>query len=417
VRIAARALLVMLVAGCAADGDAPLRLEGASPPYGPLVGGTRVTLTGRGFAATAATPTRVAIGGRAAPLVATVDDDTLEVVIPPGDQPGDAVVEVWNANGSAQATGLFRYSSPPTITDVRPSDLLYDRGGTITITGTGFVDEGVGDVTVVVDGRWAEAEVVDDTTVTVSVPPGRALARPDVELFDGRGRAIRRRAFRYAPSPRGGLVLFPAFGPFAVFFDPVDRSTVTVPAVGSALRFTAVVSDAAGDYWGADRSRRFGRIDMNAQTLEASAPTTGWYPTMIRVGADLIALDRAGLRLGRIDPATGEFAPLGAEAVPCCGSFALASGDGSYLVSRRDGVVAISPVDLATGELGPAVPLSGRPGVHIEEMRYFGGTLYAANRDGTLLTIEPATGVTTVVPVNIGRSRAMEVFTPAAAAP
>lgn len=411
-----RAALPLVVgAACAADGPTPPRLERATPAYGPLVGGTRITVTGVGFAATA--PTRVLVAGREAPLVATVDDTTLEVVLPPGAQPGDAELVVWNDRGNDQATGLFHYSEPPVITAVTPAAVLFTSTTTrMTITGAGFRAEGAGDVAVVVGGLpVADVEVISDTAVTFTAPPGRPLAQPDLELIDRRGRAVRPRGFRYVPSPRGGLLLFPSGGAFAVFFDPVDHTTVTIPWVGlAAVRFTAVVRDDRGDYWGADRSRRFGRIDMTAQRLEAPISTAGWFPTMIRVGADHYALERGQLRFGALDPRDGSFRPIGAATLPCCGSYGLAA-DGAipaaaYLVAR-DGVdVNLHALDLTTGTIGPGLPITGPSGFQIEEMRFFRGALYASTRAGALVTIDPRTGTTAVVEANLGRFTAMEVF-------
>lgn len=55
-------------------------------------------------------------------------------------------------------------------------------------------------------------------------------------------------------------------------------------------------------------------------------------------------------------------------------------------------------------------PLQGVPDLHVEELRFFAGTLYAGNRDGTLVTIDPATGAVTVLPVVVGRVRAIAIF-------
>ena len=59
---------------------------------------------------------------------------------------------------------------------------------------------------------------------------------------------------------------------------------------------------------------------------------------------------------------------------------------------------------------GPQVPITAPLGFHVEEMRFFGGTLYATSRNGTLATLDPATGAVTVLPVSLGRSSALEIF-------
>lgn len=402
-------LSCVVLAACGVDAGPP-SLTAATPPHAPLVGGTRVTLSGGGFTA----PSRVLIAGREAPLVATVDDATLELLVPPGEQPGDAEVVVLTEHGNAHATGLFHYSTPPQITGVSPDRVLWTEGGTVTVTGSGFLDEDAGDVQLALDGLLvADVVVRDDRTLTFRAPPGRALDEPDLELVDLRGRATRPRSFRYTPSLRPGLLLFPHFGSFAIFFDPVDNTVIAIPwAASPAVRLTTVVRDDRGDYWGADRNRTFGRIDLKTQRIAAPLPTVGWHPTMVRVGADHIAVDRSTLQLGRFDRFTAGFTPFGGpSALPCCGSWGLAhDGTTLYLAARDDQTANLYTVDVATGELGAPLPITGLPFVHLEDMRFFAGTLYGSNRNGQLLTIDPATGVAAVVPVVVGRISAMEIY-------
>ena len=265
----------------------------------------------------------------------------------------------------------------------------------------------------VVDGvARIDVQVESDTALTVSVPPGRPLHEPSIELVDGRGGTTRVRAFRYAPSASPGLLLFPSSGVFAALYDPTAQSLVTIPAIAAPLRFTAVVTDDHGDYWGVDRTRRLGRIDPSTQTLVDVVTTAGWYPAITRVGADYLALERSSRLLGWLELATGAFTPLGDTMVPCCGSYGLASGDATYLISRDGSTVGIAVVDLTTGALGPTVPLVAPPGTHVEELRFFDGVFYATTRSGALLTIDPTTGATTTLPVAPGRTRAMDVFLP-----
>ncbi len=409
-----RLVLTCVIAACGAGASPPApQLERAIPEYGPLVGGTRIVLRGTGFLADAAAPNRALVAGREAPLTRTLDDTTLEIVIPPGDQPGDAEILVLNQHGNASATGVFRYSTPPTISAIEPAEVVFSSTTLVTVTGTGFQAEGAGEVHVLVDGRLAtDVQVTSDTTLTFASVPGTALVRPTIEIVDGRGSA-RKRGFRYAPSARSGLLLFQSFtSVFAVFFDPVDNSVVVIPRVDTnGLRLTAVVRDDQGDYWGIDRSQRFGRIDMRTQTLESPIQTSLVLPTMVRTGGDHLALERISRRFGRFDPATGAFVAIGTTPLPCCGSYGLASDGTTLYLTARDGAgVSVHPVDRVTGELGTAVPILASPGFHVEEMRFFEGTLYAASRDGTLVTIDPTTGATTALPWNLGRANAMELY-------
>lgn len=411
---AAWALAVVGLVACGGD-EGAVRVDRADPPYGPVIGGTRITLEGSGFTAAGTTSTRVQFDGRDAPLVATLDDGALDVIVPPGDRAGDVEVVVLSGDRIARATGIFRYSAPPTITSVEPADVLASSTSTrVTVSGTGFADEGAGDVTVVLDGQALFADVLNDRTLTFVAPPGRPLVEPDLEVLDRRGRALVRRAFRYAPSLRPGLLLFPRIGAFAVFFDPADLSTTTISWFqGATIRFSAVVLDARGDYWALDRARRWGRLDMKAQRIEAILAVQGWMPTVLRVGRDHFALDRSAARFGRFDPGSGQFSPIGDAPLPCCGSYGLATdGATTYFTARGPDGPELNTVDPATGEVGTPVPLLGAPAFSVEEMRFFGGTLYAVSRDNTVVTIDPATGEVTALPLPPNRYTAMELYVP-----
>lgn len=405
------ALVVLAIAACNAESNGVV-LVAAQPGFGPLVGGTKITLTGGGF--TAPDHVRVFVGGREAPLVALLDDATLDVVIPPGDEAGDAELIVLNTRGNATATGLFRYSTPPSISGVTPAKIIPGLAIRMTITGSGFLDEDAGLPAVLVDGVPAgNVSVASDTVLSCDAPAGQLLVRPDVEVVNVRGAATKPSAFRYVPSDRAGLLLFPKFGPiFAVYLDPTTNQVINVPRLPTAGDlFTAVVRDDAGDYWAIDRNGRFGRIDMRMQRIADPLQMGSGFPTMIRLGGEYLALDRSLRRFGRVDPLLGVFFPRG-DSIPCCGSYGLASdGTTLYFTARSGAPTIIKTLDPITGEQGTAVPLDVTGfNVHVEEMRFFAGKLYAASRDGTIRTIDPTTGVTSVLPVSINRTGAMELF-------
>lgn len=407
------ALLVMVVAACGQE-PTTLHIERASPDYAPVVGGTTIRITGTGFHADNAGPSRVLIASREAPLARTIDDTTLEVVLPPGEEPGDAEVVVLNRHGNARAIGILRYSAPPTIETVAPAEVVFSSGATVvTLTGRGLLDEGAGEVNVVVDGQLAtDVVVTSDTSLTFIAPMGAALVRPDIEVINRRGTATKQRGFRYTPSTRDGLLLFTASGAeFAIFYDPTDHSTVSIPRAASPSRFTAVVRDERGDYWGADRSRRFGPIDMRTQRLASQSPLQAWIPAVSPVGDEYFAINRNLLRFGKLDPVSGSFTVVGTVAIPCCGSYGLAfDGTTLYYTARSSTAPTITSIDPVTGIAGTPVPIVASAGFHVEDMRFFQGTLYVASRDGTLVTLDPLTGVTTQLPVDIGRFNAIEVF-------
>lgn len=404
-------VLVMLLAlaACTDEGGAP-RLISATPDHGPLVGGTTIVLGGSGFVR--GTPVRVLVGGREAPLAHVRDATTLELVIPPGDHPGDAEVIVLAGAGTTTAEHVFHYSVAPTIDTVSPAEVPYDSTTTtVTVMGRGFLDEAAGELHVIVDGQLATAVLArSDTTLTFTAPPGTAFVQPDLQVIDLRGSATKTRSFRYRPGPRGGLVMFSRFGAaFATFFDPVAGTSFAIPRTGTASSsFTTVVLDARGDYWAFDRSLRWGRIDMRTQELVAPIQTNILVPAMVRLGTTYYAIERFSGMFGRFSPTTAAFTPI--HAVPCCGSYGIATdGTTLWFVARVASSIVVTTIDPNTGEVGTGVPIINPLGLHIEELRWFGGVLYGTNSNQTLLAIDPATGTTSVMPVSPGRANAMEI--------
>lgn len=409
-------LLAFALAACSTEPSAGrLEVERATPSYGPLVGGTVIALHGAGIRPSA----RVLIGGREAPLVRVIDDARLELVIPPGDQPGDAEVVVFDTSGSDSVRGIFRYSAPPSITDVSPDDVVAASTETVvTVTGHGFRDEGAGELHLLVGGQVVtDITIENDRTLTFVAPAGRPFARPELELINVRGRAVAPRAFRYTPGARPGLLLFPRWGAsFAVFYDPVDRTTVAVPALsGSVPRLRSVVRDDEGEYWAMDIGNRIGRLDLDTQTLSELVPTTTRIPAMARVGDKIIGIARnlgGGGRFGTLDLATGGFSVLGTTSLFCCGSYGIAAdGTTVWFTARQDAsTVYVNTLDPATGAVGTPVMLAGATGFRVEELRSWNGTLYATSALGTLVELDPATGAVTTLTSPAERYSALDTF-------
>jgi hypothetical protein len=401
--------LVLVCIGCnGGGGSSTLKIDAVEPNYGPLAGGTRVTLKGEGFLADGAAPNRVVIGGLEAPLAGAIDDDTLEVVIPPGEVPGPVDIIVLNRNGVVTSTGLFHYSDPPVITSVTPGNVVYSSTDTVmTVTGSGFQDEGAGAVQVVVNGRpGIDVEVRSDTELVFTALPGTLLTGADIQITNARGVAEQPNAFRYAPGPRGGLLLFPdpSTGVFLQYFDPIDNSTVTVRRLPTSTiaKIRSVVRDDAGEYWAADRGGRWGRIDMKTQTLITPVQTS-IVSALARNGASYYALDRSG-RFGTFDPVLGKHTITNQTPSACCNgqgnqSLAIDAAGVIYVGGQapaQNGTAILRTYDTSTNTYGTPVTLTATA-PHIVEARFYNGVLYGAQKDGTILTIDPATGGTSIV--------------------
>lgn len=187
------------------DGGVVLSLASVIPVRGPAAGGTRVALSGRGFVDGFAevgddvdSRTAVLFGANTAVEFTVIDDDTIEVVVPPG-VPGARDVRVQNPNGEAVCTGCFTYYTPVTASAVAPDTAPLSGGPRVTLTGTGLVEG-----TTVLVGTRAAADVrrVDDETLTFVVPPGAAAGLTDVVVFNANGRATLRKRFTYYAEAR-----------------------------------------------------------------------------------------------------------------------------------------------------------------------------------------------------------------------
>jgi hypothetical protein len=398
------ALLLVLLAACANDG---MRLERVTPDYGPVAGGTRITLEGEHFPVDA----RVFVGDREAPLAAVSRDGTkLDVVIPPGEHPGAATITVIGGT-SAVTTNGFRYSTEPTISRVSPDRVVPDLIlTTLTVFGSGFSDEGAGDVAVLVDGMAAmTVNVVDDTTLTADVLlSGPMLAAPSVTVLDNRGTATLDHAFRYVPSMNPGLVLFPNYFDVNLsFYDLTDHTVIPLAVSLSSYRFASVFADARGDFWAIDRGGRYGRVDPGTGQVVDPLPLGVVFSAMTPFEGRILAIQRFPLAIVSFDPSTGEVSPF-ATTLGCCGSFGIAAdGPTVYVASRSSGTPVIQTFDPSTDTLGPTVTLQGASSFAVEELRFVDHVLYATSRDGTLCTIDPATGVVTPL-VAIPRTNAFD---------
>jgi hypothetical protein len=395
-----------LLAACS---DTGVHVESATPGYGPLGGGTRITLDGTGFSAA----TRVLVGEREAPLAAASHDGRkLDVVIPPGVAPGPATLTIVDGSTAVTRADLFRYVTTPTISDASPAKIIPGGVSVMTLTGSGFADSGAGMVTVLVDGTPAmNVAVSDDNTLSFTVPDGPMLVQPTIQVLDDRGSASLDRAFRYVPSANRGLLLFPNYtGELAEFFDLVDHKIYSIPRpISASYRYSSVYVDARGDIWAIDRYARFGRIDTHTGQIASPVPLTHTLPAMTRVGSTIYALER-GYTLGTLDPSTGNYAAINSQ-VSCCGSYGLASdGDTIYATWRVANVPTIHTYDPASNTFSAGITLTGgSPSFAVEELRVIDHVLYAISRDGTLCTIDPTSGAVTVV-ASINRASAFDLL-------
>jgi hypothetical protein len=400
----------LLCAACGGGGEgggvpeAPA-IEAVEPGFGPLSGGSRITITGEGFQIGGAAPNRVLIGGREAPLAAAIDDATLEVVVPPGAAPGAVEVTIFNDLGFVTLDNGFRYSEPPAISAVEPAELRYDQGGTVTVTGSGFLDENAGVISVTIAGEEAvDVEVVSDTQLTFLAPPGAIFTRADLVVENDRGVATTEEGYVYGPGPQGGLLLWPKFnsGTYVLFFDPLTLELQRIPRkeLVHTQGFRTVVKNAAGVYIGVDHEdNKIYQIDLIEQTQTVISGPTTRIMRLERVAGTFYGLSMPTQGsptrgFGTVDTSTGSFTAIGSGNVTTNGRYGLAA-DSNGTMFLSEGTNTIRTINRSTGALGAAVTLT--PTRQIVGMRFLGNTLYAITRVGELVTIDPATGTTDIV--------------------
>lgn len=186
-------------------------LTALNPILGTIAGGTQVTLTGTGFVP----GTTVAVGAVAATNVQITDINNLTFTTP-AYQSGSLskVVSINNGQGPASLAGAFTYTAiAPTISSINPATGTLSAGGTVTISGTGFVPG----TTVSIGGVAATVvNISNANTLSVIVPAylSGALAA-DVVINNGASNATLSGGFTYqaqAPtiasiSPNTGTML------------------------------------------------------------------------------------------------------------------------------------------------------------------------------------------------------------------
>jgi len=148
------------------------------PSFGPVAGGTVVTITGSGFLGA----TGVTFDGTPGTAFIVVSDTTITVTSPAGDM-GLADVVVLDPEGDS-APLPFEYDPEPSVaTSLTPTSGSEAGGTVVTITGSGFL----GATGVTFDGiAGTDFTVVSDTSITVTTPV-HAPGDSDVVVVDGNG--------------------------------------------------------------------------------------------------------------------------------------------------------------------------------------------------------------------------------------
>ena len=158
-----------LPADAAAKAGLPT-ISGIKPGFGPVAGGTVVTIVGTGF-----TPQSVVrFDQTVSPKTTSVNSTTLKAVAPPRGTPGVVDVAVKVGDKEVTKEKVYTYTQPKgTITDITPKEGAPTGGTRVTIKGASFS----GDVAVSFgEGLGTSPTLVDASTIEVTTRRKR-LAR------------------------------------------------------------------------------------------------------------------------------------------------------------------------------------------------------------------------------------------------
>ncbi|HEX3795748.1 MAG TPA: IPT/TIG domain-containing protein [Acidimicrobiales bacterium] len=197
-----------------------------TPLFGPVAGGTAVTITGSGLAGT----TVVTFGGTAATNIINTSDSSITVT-DPTHAAGAVPVTVTTAGGTSTLNQLFTYVDIPVVTSFTPTSGPTVGGTLVTITGSNFAGP-----TTVVFGTTpgTDVTVVSPTEITV-ISPAHAAGPVFLTLADFGGVVTPTQAFTYLAGP---VVLANGLNPA---YGPVGGGTV-VTITGTGLTNTTAVT-------------------------------------------------------------------------------------------------------------------------------------------------------------------------------
>jgi hypothetical protein len=167
------ACLACLALAPASRADGGPVISGVSPDYGPVDGGTTVTITGSGF--TDAT----AVNFDSNPAASfTVDSDTSITATSPAGAVGAADVTVVADSDTSTTSPADQFTYEPTVTGVSPAAGPVAGGNSVTITGSGFDS-----ATNVSFGLLTASFVtISDTEIVAAVPAASAADTVDVTV-------------------------------------------------------------------------------------------------------------------------------------------------------------------------------------------------------------------------------------------
>lgn len=155
-------------------------VDGVEPVFGPMSGGTQVTVVGSAMQS----GVKIYIGGKQAQLLNLASSLLAVVVAPAANQAGAADVTAVNPDGQVGTLkNGFLYLAPPLITAIKPTEGPETGGTPVTIYGSAFH----AGVTVAFDGQLSPLVTMASPSQIVALAPAHAPGPVDilVENVDG----------------------------------------------------------------------------------------------------------------------------------------------------------------------------------------------------------------------------------------
>ena len=176
----------------------PPTVTALSPSFGPVSGGTSISITGTGFS-TSSGGTTVDFGTNAAAGVSCASTTSCTAVSP-GASAGtvDVTVSISNDTSTASPTEVFTYVPAPTITKITPTDGPSSGSANVTIWGTSFV----GTVSVHFGGKLARGvRVLSSSEITSIAPSGSGTVFVTVSAVGGTSKTATAARYTYVLAP------------------------------------------------------------------------------------------------------------------------------------------------------------------------------------------------------------------------
>jgi hypothetical protein len=346
-------LLTGAASGCPA-------VTGLNPASGPARGGTPVVVTGSGFGMAAPT---VAFAGVQATVTSWIPNGTSVTAVAPAGTPGTATVTVTNAatpgggTSAASADATYTYLAPK-VSGITPAKGPLTGGGTVTITGTGFV----GVQWVAFGGVDAVFQVDSPDQMTAVVPATSQGGSVDVIVSATSGTSIPTAPDRYLyalsgywlVASDGGLFSFGSAG----FFGSAGDLALNSPVVSMAA-----TPDDRG-YWLVARDGgifAFGDAPFFGSTgnVTLNKPVVGMAPTPDGGGYWLVASDGGIFAFGDA-PFLGSTGNVTLNK-PVVGMAPTPDGGGYWLVASDGGIFAFGDARFygSTGNFALNKPIVG----------------------------------------------------------